>query len=174
MLCSYLSAMAVWSYIIIVLYHWLTIRLLMVLSSVHTAQYGTRRTVISSNHRTYDVSLNCRRDPRAVHVRPHFSPDQHHVHQTKSKGSYSLWLKQIKKCFRVSNTLLMMLSFYHVHKRAVETFQKDPEVVLRVFQKQTFPSIPKHDTWCELSVSDSVRPNSCTLSDTNQKPYLGF
>ncbi len=76
MLCSYLSAMAVWSYIIIVLYHWLTIRLLMVLSSVHTAQYGTRRTVISSNHRTYDVSLNCRRDPRAVHVRPHFSPDQ--------------------------------------------------------------------------------------------------
>ena len=77
MLCSYLSAMAVWSYIIIVLYHWLTIRLLMVLSSVHTAQYGTRRTVISSNHRTYDVSLNCRRDPRAVHVRPHFSPDQH-------------------------------------------------------------------------------------------------
>ena len=80
MLCSYLSAMAVWSYIIIVLYHWLTTWLLMVLSSVHTAQYSTTRTVISSDHRTYDVSLKCRRDPRVVHVRPHFSPDQHHLH----------------------------------------------------------------------------------------------
>lgn len=143
MLSSYFTAMAAWSYIIIVLYHWLRTGLLMVFSSVHTAQYITTTVstvrISSSDHRTYDVSLNCRRDPRALYVRPHFLPDQHHVHQTKSKGSYSLWLKQIKNAFVSRLHYQWCCLFKTFTRERLRRFRKNLESYFVCSRNRLFP-----------------------------------